>query len=148
MPCGWCPDDNDGFCIHADWREGEWGPTSVELYWRRFLSDWSARNCCSRQAEMGRSLTADEDSFLPASPVLCAMALRRETSFVCQTIGARDRTDILMAMAAQMLLHSVRHQHQVEHILANAGSAACLEPAAGGAVHARCADRTRQLPVF
>lgn len=122
-------EEGTGFRVHADWRDTGWGSSTQStalvqvpqrLQREELLFFYS-------QAEMGRSLAPDELSLFASQPVgACALSLLRSDDevygilFVGKPLGrgewpAQDRA--LMAMAAQMLLHSVRHQRQVEHIL-------------------------------
>ena len=123
-------DDDDGFCVHADWFEGSWGPACAEPILAQVPQRLEREELLFfySQAEMGRSLAADELHLFASQPVgACAMVLLRSDNedygilFVGKPLGrgewpTEDRA--LMAMTAQMLLHSARHQHQVEHILA------------------------------
>ena len=80
------------------------------------------------QAEMGRSLSPQEAALLSGQPVgACALALLRSDGedygvlFIGKPLGQgewppEDRA--LLAMTAQLLLHSVRHQSQLINILA------------------------------
>jgi diguanylate cyclase (GGDEF)-like protein len=80
------------------------------------------------QAEMGRSLGQQEAAVFTSQPVgACALALLRSDSedygllFIGKPLGQgewppEDRA--LLAMTAQMLLHSVRHKAQLINILA------------------------------
>jgi diguanylate cyclase (GGDEF)-like protein len=81
------------------------------------------------QAEMGRSLNAAEAAVFTTQPVgACALALLRSDGedygllFVGKPLGQGDwppEDRALLAMTAQMLLHSVRHKSQLIAILAS-----------------------------
>lgn len=80
------------------------------------------------QAEMGRSLSAAETAVFTTCPVgACALALLRSDGedygmlFFGKPLGQGDwppEDRALLAMTAQMLLHSVRHQAQLLAIMA------------------------------
>lgn len=80
------------------------------------------------QAEMGRSLSAQEAAVFTSQPVgACALALLRSDRedhgilFIGKPLGRGDWPPddrALLAMTAQMLLHSVRHKAQLISILA------------------------------
>lgn len=123
-------EQQDAFCLQAEWHSGAWANVSVEPVLARLPEKLEREELLFfySQAELGRSLQPDELSVFSSQPVgACALGvLRSDTKtygilFVGKPLGqgewpSEDRA--LMAMTAQTLLHSVRHQRQLSHLLA------------------------------
>jgi len=126
--------DHGGYRGFAEWRPGAGEAMAPDSRLIDGLTQTPARLARDEllfffsQAEMGRSLGPQELAAFTTEPVgACALALLRGDGedygilFVGKPLGQGDWPPddrALLAMTAQMLLHSVRHQTQLINILA------------------------------
>jgi len=123
------------FRVFMEWRPdgaADEAPSALPLHGMTHIPGRLAREellFFFSQAEMGRSLSPQEAAVFTSQPVgACALALLRSDRedfgllFIGKPLGQGDwppEDRALLAMTAQMLLHSVRHQAQLISLLAS-----------------------------
>ncbi|MES2947302.1 MAG: GGDEF domain-containing protein [Pseudomonadota bacterium] len=122
------------FRVFTEWRPDDAVPTASEPLPLQGMAQVPARLAREEllfffsQAEMGRSLSPQELAVFTSEPVgACALALLRSDGedygilFIGRPLGQGDwpsEDRALLALTAQMLLHSVRHHAQLLNIVA------------------------------
>lgn len=125
------PHERSGtFCIQGEWHGGTWASVTNDVVLERLPQrlDLEELLFFYSQAELGRSIEPDAMPVFSSQPVgACALGVLRSDGrtygilFVGKPLGFGDwppEDRALMAMTAQTLLHSVRHQQQLAHLMA------------------------------